>query len=272
MNILKIIGYIKFSEPKDRRFFLLGGAFYLVIVLLLFVLIVLWAAKSIVLSADLSDPYKAFNAYTKGIKNYPSPEREAYLMDEKKRIDEILAELREYPLFYNGIISNEMDSLSVLKFKEKLFAVKTLLRNSAYKHDITLPADIGFSHWTKSLPPKHKIPDLLNALELVNKIIKKAILTELRYIDKVEVSDIVEVPFTIDNGKNIMYRRNVYLEFRAISANALAFLEQLWDMPELIIIENLKIERVFNKDGSLMLSKDGKEIFKMKMDIEHLMF
>jgi hypothetical protein len=228
------------SKTYDR-YFLAAGISGLVFVSVLIAVNASLFARSIVSSAQLEEPYRRFEAYQKGIVNYPSPAREEYLLSQAEVIDAVYARLQEQPIFFDSIIKADMQGVSPLKFKEALFLLKSELRAEARAKNVALPRDIGFAEAEHALPTTEKLPDLFNALETTRDIVVRAIQAGVEAIEQIAPFEMEKIQSGRGDTRATYYKRIIDIEIIGDYASIVRYVQSIYDSQYLLSINACSI-------------------------------
>ncbi len=267
------IEQVKSAEKKEQQFFIIVGSISTLVLIVLIWFMVVLGGKSIVLSAELNDPFNHFNQYIKGVRNYPSKERSEFLQKQNEELARIVHVLREEPYFLGEVIEENLLLTSPLKFKEKLFLIKSRLKAKARKNRVFFDGNIGFSAWEKKLPPDYKLKELSRMLSLVESILGLALDSKVTEVVKVEFKDVVENSFEHNKGKGIQYRHPIKIVLRGESDKIKSFLQGVWKKDQLFLIEKLNISKeLIVPDDSDIAVEDDQNMFALDLDMVQILY
>ncbi len=234
-------------KVRDKYYFIIVGFVGSVVAIILGIYIIATFGKILKINVSLEQLYKRIDSYRRGMQNYPSPEREVFLMEQKRGLESILANIREYPVFWDKIIDIDVETTSPLKFKEELFRTKNTLQRQADKNGVILSKDIGFSTWEKKLPQPSQIEDLYKALEVVIEVSEIAINSYVEEVEEIQVSNFVEMLYSDSGSKQKYYEREIRMRLRGKCSE---FVQFLYGINTSRILLHVKDMRVYNIHSS----------------------
>ena len=249
------------TRRHNRYYFIIAGFFGLVITLILAVYIIITFGKILTINVSLERSYDRFDTYKRGLQNYPSDDREDFLMNQNKGLESILTQLREYPIFWDKIINIDIATTSPLKFKEELFRIKRTLQKRAEGSGVILSKDIGFSTWEKKLPQPSQLEDLFQALEIVREVSTIAIDSHVHEIEDIYVSEIARIPYTNIDQQQTYYERELRIRLNGKCSNLIQFLYGVHISKILLYVKDMRIYNIHaseKSEGSIHIKSSQK--------------
>jgi len=247
---------VKTIRKNQRYFFVVGVGGFLFIVGLIGYMVFLFSGI-ISIDKEIKEYQERFSMYENATKNYPSPEREAFLSETEKKLTAILEPLRNEPLFRDKIVTKDISSASPLKFKEELFSVKKSLEHKAQKEKVIIPNDFGFYTWEQQLPKEAELEQLFRSLKVVKVISVMAISSRVSEIESVDLSDVVSHFYNGQEEGEHYLAQDIRLRMRGDFEQLVQFLYEINSSPLLL---NVKQVRIFtnSKDEERRRSRQKK--------------
>lgn len=191
--------------------------------------------------------------YLNGRKNFPSEEKGEYLKQQQQRLNHLLSESRDYPIYADTLIPVGEEVKSPLSLKEKIFEIKKSLQKKASEEGLLIPDDIGFKYWEESLPARDKVAEIQKDLYFAKAIIDHLIHAKVERLESVQLLDAQQMSY----HKNGQYtERRAKIELSGTSERILDFLELVLTTGYFLNIENYELgvqteEEKTNKNGMI---------------------
>ncbi len=229
----------------EKKFFTIAGCVGIAGILLMCVFCFSLMRNIAGLDETLRELQAQCALYQDGGRNYPSEERNTYLVRQDKGLQSILSQLREFPLFWEKMIKKDVAAIAPLQFKESLFRIKKALAKKAKKYKVELCDDVGFRVWEKKIPKSTHLEDLFQSLEVVEHVAEAAITAQVEAIEEIAVPRIA----VIQNGVNVegaaYYEREVTLRLKGSAESIMFFLRKIHASRLLLRIKKMKVSNPF---------------------------
>jgi hypothetical protein len=249
--------YMTAYEQQYARYFRGLSLAMIVIVLVLSTIIVINIRKTINISASIKTQEKMMFAYSSGSKNFPSSERETFLRQQEQELTTLMNDFKRYPVVWAGVIPGEGAALSALKFKEEAYQMKKQMKKQAQENNVVLCDDLGFNQWQNNLPPEKTLSELFQAVAVVQEIGSELIKARVSSLEKITISDPVEIGYMQVNPREKYRERTITLKTKGTSSHILSFLHNVTTSPYLLYVRDMTIQK------DMPVEKQGKPMTEL---------